>query len=440
MTPLVSYLVKAALMYLLCFVVYWVLFRKETFFLRNRTYLLISIILPAVIPLIRFSTDSALAGKMPGQEIIRMISPATTQPETGTLPLSQQLSENTSAPAQIPLSSILIGLYLAGVLFFLLRMILSYSGIIRLIIRSERQQLSEMILVITAHPVSPFSLFRWLVIPEQKRTHPDLEKVIRHERIHYRQWHSIDLLLSEILVVFQWFNPFVWMLKKNVVTNNEFFVDRRLLSVYTDVRSYQYALLTSSVGERRISMANSFNQGLIKKRIEMMNKKDTRLINRFKDLLIVPFAVMLFVTFSAWSMKPAGTESGSGQVVIKTEKQDKKKTKKASNNQVSIQVNGEDVDLKTEGDKVTDSSIERDGSKNTHSVLTEGKIYSINLNDPKGKERLIMVDGKIDDYDKWTKPRPVLIKTISLLDPDDAVKEYGDKAKYGAMVITTKKK
>jgi hypothetical protein len=51
-----------------------------------------------------------------------------------------------------------------------------------------------------------------------------------------------------------------------------------------------------------------------------------------------------------------------------------------------------------------------------------------------------MVDGKIDDYDKWTKPRPVLIKTISLLDPDDAVKEYGDKAKYGAMVIYTKKK
>lgn len=440
MTPLVSYLVKAALMYLLCYVVYWVLFRKETFFLRNRIYLLISVILPAMIPLIRFSTGSALAGKMPGQVIILMISPAKIQPETGTLDLFQQLSENTSAPSPIPWSSILTGLYLAGVLFFLLRMILSYSGIIRLIIRSEHQRLSEMILVITAHQVSPFSLFRWLVIPEQKRTHPDLEKVIRHERIHYRQWHSIDLLLSEILVVFQWFNPFVWMLKKNVVTNNEFFVDRRLLSVYTDVRSYQYALLASSVGERRISMANSFNQGLIKKRIEMMNKKDTRLINRFKDLLIVPFAVMLFVTFSAWSMKPAGTESGSGQVVSKTEKQDKKKTKEAANNQVSIQVNGEDVGLKTDGDMVTDSSTERDGSKKTYSVLTEGKIYSINLNDPKGKERLIMVDGKIDDYDKWTKPRPVLIKTISLLDPDDAVKEYGDKAKYGAMVIYTKKK
>jgi beta-lactamase regulating signal transducer with metallopeptidase domain len=439
MTPLVSYLVKAALMYLLCFVVYWVLFRKETFFFRNRIYLLISIILPAVIPLIRFSTGSPLAEIMPGHEIIRMISPATIQSETGTLPLSQQLSEHSFVPAPIPLSSILIGLYLAGVLFFLLRMILSYSGIIRMIIRSEHQRLSEMILVITAHQVSPFSLFRWLVIPEEKRNHPDLDKVICHERIHYRQWHSIDLLLSEILVVFQWFNPFVWMLKKNVVTNNEFFVDRRLISVYTDVRSYQYALLASSVGERRISMVNSFNQGLIKKRIEMMNKKDTRLINRIKDLLIVPFTIMLLVTFSAWSMKPAGTESGSGRVVIKTEKQDKKKTKKSSNSQVSIQVNGVDVDLKTDGDKFTDSSTERDGSKNTYSVLTEGKIYTININDPKGKERLIMVDGKIDDNDEWTKPRPVLIKTISMLDPDEAVKQYGDKAKYGALVITTKK-
>jgi bla regulator protein blaR1 len=419
MTPLVSYLVKAALMYLLCFVVYWVLFRKETFFLRNRIYLIISIILPAVIPMIRFSTGSPLAEKMPGQGIIRMISPATIQPETGTLPLSQQLSEITSAPAPIPWSSILIGLYLAGVLFFLVRMILSYLGIIRLIIKSERQRISEMTLVITAHQVAPFSLFRWLVIPEQKRTHPDLEKVIRHEWVHYRQWHSVDLLLTEILIVFQWFNPFVWMLKKNVVRNNEFFVDRRLLSVYTDVRSYQYALLASSVGERRMSMANSFNQGLIKKRIEMMNKKDTRLINRIKDLLIVPFAFMLLVTFSAWSTKPAGTESGSGQVVIKTEKQDKKKTKKESNGQVSIQVNGEDADL------------------NTDKNGTEGKIYSITINDPNGKERLIMVDGKIDDNDEWTKPKSVLIKTLRMLDSDEAVKEYGDKAKYGAIVITT---
>jgi len=395
MTPLVSYLVKAALMYLLCFVVYWVLFRKETFFLRNRIYLIISIILPAVIPMIRFSTGSPLAEKMPGQGIIRMISPATIQPETGTLPLSQQLSEITSAPAPIPWSSILIGLYLAGVLFFLVRMILSYLGIIRLIIKSERQRISEMTLVITAHQVAPFSLFRWLVIPEQKRTHPDLEKVIRHEWVHYRQWHSVDLLLTEILIVFQWFNPFVWMLKKNVVRNNEFFVDRRLLSVYTDVRSYQYALLASSVGERRMSMANSFNQGLIKKRIEMMNKKDTRLINRIKDLLIVPFAVMLLVTFSAWSTKPAGTEFGSV------------------------------------------SSTGSGGSKKTFSELTEGKIYAINLNDPKGKERLIVVDGRINDYNEWTKPRPVRIKTISKLDPGEAVKEYGDKAKYGALVITT---
>jgi hypothetical protein len=440
MTPLASYLVKAALMYLMCFVVYLLLFRKETFFFRNRIYLLISIILPAVIPLIRFSTGSALVGIIPGQGILRMISTGKIRPETGTLPFSQQVSENSSLPAPIPLNSILIGLYLAGVLFFLVRMIRSYSGIIRLIIRSEHQRLSEMILVITAHQVSPFSLFRWLVIPEQKRTHPDLEKIISHERIHYHQWHSIDLMLSEILLVFQWFNPFVWMLKKKVVTNNEFFVDRRLLSVYPDVRSYQYALLASSVGERRISMVNSFNQGLIKNRIEMMNKKDTRSINRFKDLLIVPFIIMLFVTFSAWSIKPAGTESGSSQVVVKSEKQDKKKNNKESTGKVLVQISGKEVDLETDKDKVTGTSTAGDCLKSTYSVLTEGHLYSIKVNDPKEKERLIMVDGKIENNDEWRKPRSVQIKTINMLNPDDAVKEYGEKAKNGALVITTEKK
>lgn len=305
MSLLIIYLVKASLMYLLCFILYWGLFRKETFFIRNRVYLLISLILPALIPLIHFPSGSAVASLMPEGGIDRILVVSSSLPVTDPALTVPEAAEMVKPPTPFPLEIVVLALYLSGALFFLLRMLRGYSGIIRLIIRSKRKRLLDMILVITTKKVSPFSFFRWLVIPGNKLQHTDLDKIIRHEMIHFRQLHSVDLLLSELLIVFQWFNPFVWMLKSSIVRNNEFYVDRKCLSWYNDVKSYQYALLTSSLGERRMTMANSFNQDLIKKRIEMMNKKKTRLINRIKDLLIVPFSLLLIVAFSAYSGKPA---------------------------------------------------------------------------------------------------------------------------------------
>jgi len=305
MSLLVTYLVKASLMYLLCFLLYWGLFRKETFFIRNRVFLLISLIFPALIPLIRLPSDSAVADLMPEVGIDRILIVPGSSPVTLPDPAVSGSEEMGAAPTPFPWETIALWMYLSGTLFFLLRMLWGYSGIIRLIIRSERKRLEDMILVITQRKVSPFSIFRWLVIPSNKLEHADLDKIIRHERVHFRQLHSVDLLLSELFVAFQWFNPFAWMLRSSIIRNNEFFVDRKCLLWYNDAKSYQYALLASSLGERRIAMANSFNQGIIKKRIEMMNRKNTRLINRIKDLLIVPFALLLIVAFSAYSGKPA---------------------------------------------------------------------------------------------------------------------------------------
>ena len=264
MSLFVTYLVKASLMYLLCFLLYWGLFRKETFFIRNRVFLLISLILPALIPLIHFDSGSAVANLMPEGGIERILIVSNSSPATLPDPVASGFAPMVALPTPFPWETIALFMCLAGTLFFLLRMLWGYSGIIRLIIRSKRKRLEDMILVITQRKVSPFSLFRWLVIPGNKLQHPDLDKIIRHERVHFRQWHSVDLLLSELLVAFQWFNPFAWMLRSSIIRNNEFFVDRKCLSWYSDPRSYQYALLNSSLGERRIAMANSFNQGITK--------------------------------------------------------------------------------------------------------------------------------------------------------------------------------
>jgi bla regulator protein blaR1 len=385
MNPLIPYLAKVSLMYLMFFLVYWVLFRKETFFIRNRIYLFICLILPVVIPLIHFPENSpvtSLASAESMSWILVMSNIMVTPPSMATAPVVQQPISDTSP---INWSSLILLIYLSGVLIFLFRMIWAYSGIIRMIARSDRKRLLKMILVITKVRVSPFSIFRWLVVPAHKQQHADLEKIILHEMVHFRQWHSIDLLLSELLIVFQWFNPFAWMLKSSIVSNNEFFVDHRLVSGYTDIKSYQYALLSSSVGERRIVMANRFNQGLIKKRIEMMNKKKTRLINRIKDLLIVPFAAILVLAFSAYSPKLAVPESNPAGPSILADQpaagfQDQV-TQKDTSKGVSIFFNGKKLTIKyleAAKDSTGDIRILRwNNLGETWSVLSKEKLEEL---------------------------------------------------------------
>jgi|GEM_PF-2569499 len=428
MSPLVTYLVKAALMYLLCFLLYWGLFRKETFFIRNRVFLLISLILPALIPLIHFPTGSAVANLMPEVGIDRILIVSNSSPVTLPAPAVSGAAEMVTSPTPFPWETITLLMYLSGALVFLLRMLRGYFGIIRLIIRSERKRLEDMILVITQRKVSPFSIFRWLVIPGNKLLNTDLDKIIRHEMIHFRQLHSVDLLLSELLVAFQWFNPFAWMLRASIVKNNEFFVDRKCLSWYNDVRSYQYALLTSSLGERRMAMANSFNQGIIKKRIEMMNKKNTRLINRIKDLLIVPFSLLLIVAFSAYSGKPAEAVANSDETFVSASQQmtdlQDQVVEKDTTKRLNIYINGHKLTI-TDLDCAKSLPANVRIFKNSGDMLTElskdtlNNLLQTNVNE---EATLILIEGdnKEEVVGIWTT------SDTSDLGTDDAILESRD--------------
>lgn len=443
MSLFITYLVKASLMYLLCFLLYWGLFRKETFFIRNRVFLLISLILPALIPLIHFPSGSTVANLMPEGGIGGMLIVSGSSPVA--LPVSSVSSpaEMAASPTPFPWETIALLMYLSGVLFFLLRILLGYSGIIRLIIRSERKRLEDMILVITQRKVSPFSLFRWLVIPGSKLQHADLDKIIRHEMVHFRQMHSIDLLLSELLVAFQWFNPFAWMLRSSIVKNNEFYVDRKCMSWYSDPRSYQYALLNSSLGGQRITIANSFNQIIIKKRIEMMNRKNTRLINRIKDLLIVPFSLLLIVAFSAYSGKPAEAVADTQEPSVVSEQQDAgfqdKVTRKDTSRILIIRTDGKELSVKDLASVKVDSGdfviLRMKNLDNSWSVVSREKLEEFLKEKKFDKESgLVMISGGEDGDD--TKDILKVLKEIDTADLDSghAIIEKKD----GKIVVRTK--
>ena len=121
-----------------------------------------------------------------------------------------------------------------------------------------------------------FSFFHWIFIHPESHTESEISEIITHEETHARQYHSADVLVSEIMCTFCWFNPFVWLMKREVRGNLEYMADHRVLETGHDSKSYQYHLLGLAHHKAAANLSNSFNVLPLKNRIKMMNKRRTK--------------------------------------------------------------------------------------------------------------------------------------------------------------------
>ncbi|MBK9391873.1 MAG: hypothetical protein IPN68_17390, partial [Bacteroidetes bacterium] len=113
------------------------------------------------------------------------------------------------------------------------------------------------------------SFFPYAVIPSEVYNSGNYTDILDHESAHLRQGHTFDLLLSEIFIAFQWFNPFAWLIKRSVVLNHEYLADQ-VFVINRSIKDYQYRLLNIAGEVKAVSLAHTFNS-LIKSRIIMIN-------------------------------------------------------------------------------------------------------------------------------------------------------------------------
>jgi TonB family protein len=135
------------------------------------------------------------------------------------------------------------------------------------------------------------------VIPSENYNNGDYKDILEHELTHIRQRHTFDLLLCELFRAMQWFNPFVWLIKRSVVLNHEYLADRVSIR-NNNIKEYQYRLLSFSIGFKNISLAHSFNS-LLKSRIIMINKKPTHKYALLKGLVILPVVAAVAYAFAS---------------------------------------------------------------------------------------------------------------------------------------------
>ncbi len=271
---MIIYLLKASMVFSLLFIPFLML-KNDTFFTRNRIYLLLSLFVSLVIPFLQFESSSLPINK----------NIAFVLEEVNINASTEILAENIS------FMNLVSYLFIIVTSFFILRFIFSVIKIYQLILKNSKEK-SKTETIVWLNDGGDFSFFKYVFLIKEKY-HP---YILEHERVHVRKGHSFDILFFELFKCFQWFNPFVWIAVKEIKSQHEYAADA--IASMVNKNEYQALLLSSVLGANLVPMTNSFNCLTVKKRFKMMNKKRSNKWSAAKLLIVFPFALLTLGMFA----------------------------------------------------------------------------------------------------------------------------------------------
>ena len=283
---MLAYFLKVNVAIVLFYAFYRLFFYKDTFFGWRRTALLCFFAVSAAVPLLNIQTWITEQEPMVAMADLyaSVVLPELT---IGTEAAPTDWKSILSEYANIA--------YWGIVALLMIRLIMQLAGIIHLACRCRKVQIGNTNIHLLPKADGPFSFFHWIFIHPSSHTEEEFNEILIHERTHARQWHSIDVIISELVCIFCWCNPFAWLMKREIRTNLEYMADARVLENGYDSKTYQYHLLGLSHQKAAATIYNSFNVLPLKKRIKMMNKKRTKEIGRTKYLMFLPLAALLMI-------------------------------------------------------------------------------------------------------------------------------------------------
>ena len=285
------YILKSAVCLSLFYLFYRLLLSKETFHRFNRIALLGILFLSLLIPFIEVTTahQTELSQTVLTVEQLLMVAEAMDPAEV-----------TVAQPKELSISwvQVLLLFYLVGIIFFACRNLYSLSRLLLLIKSGKQERLEGGVrLIVLEREVASFSWMRYIVI-SRKDLEEDGREILIHEMAHIQNRHSIDLLVADICIFFQWFNPGIWLLKQELQNIHEYEADETVINEGIDAKDYQLLLIKKAVGTRLYSMANSFNHSKLKKRITMMLKEKSNPWARLKYLYVLPLAAIAVTAFA----------------------------------------------------------------------------------------------------------------------------------------------
>ena len=199
------------------------------------------------------------------------------------------------APQLPSLLTIGIYLYYIGVIVMSFRFIAQLCSVFRMRWKGTRSMIDGQRIISIPTEADPFSFFGWIFLYLPDLKDESRQEILKHEQTHARQWHSMDVILCELINIVCWFNPFAWLIKTEIRLNLEYLADNKVAETTSDCKLYQYHLLNLVNKNVQTGLCNNFNVSHLKRRIIMMNKKRTHTTGRIKYALFVPLAAALLI-------------------------------------------------------------------------------------------------------------------------------------------------
>lgn len=283
MEEFLLYIGKAALALGAFYLAYLALFQHQKHFLFNRIYLPVSFLVSFLIPLITFTRVN----------YIRPLPVASTQ-SFAYLP---EVALANEPQFTFEWYHYLLAIYTFGIVVFLLNLLIGHLKAINIIRFSRLKELFGAQVNLTKKDVHPFSFFSRIVLSEKMLTNPNLKMIVDHEMIHVREHHTLDILFAELLFLFQWFNPFAWLIRDAMRNNLEYLTDHQVAQNH-NAEAYQLAMVGLAHKKGVAPFLTALNGSQLKNRIIMMKKKTENRYSLLKQLVVLPLLAVLIMGLS----------------------------------------------------------------------------------------------------------------------------------------------
>lgn len=480
MEMLLTYFAKSAGLLIVFFALYYFLLRKDHSFSTNRKFLLGGLFASAILPSVHFTRKVFIEAQTNSFQIME-----------GDFPVSEVIIQE---PVVNPIQ-ILFAIYFTGVVFMTGRMLLQLISLFKVLYSGKITKNGGINYIAVTGKMAPFSFLNFIVYNPGLHSETELLHILKHEKAHVMQWHTADVLLANLNLIYQWFNPFAWLYVKILQQNLEYIADSEAVKEAPCKKEYQKALVRISVKNFNPVLTNSFYQSFIKKRIVMLNRKSTPKNNYWKISLAFPLMlafIFLFNVKTEAQVRETTLISSNSEVILDF---DKNTTREDLNGYVAV-MNAYDVILKFENLKynndglLTNIKVEFiDRSNVSSGTVTKSKadgidpfryVYNVEegsrfatpkfhepvttargtknvrvkaynptqkdsakvilhtITSSTGQDPIYIVDGKVVKLSP-SEIDPKNVNSMTVLKGASAVSVYGKEAKGGAIIITTKK-
>jgi len=423
MENILNYAIQINVLLSVVYLGYVLLLKNLTFYLLNRMYFITGILFSFTYPFL--DIQSWFRKPIPSVGEIAM---------DWSMDLAQEVDKSV-----FTLNNILIVLLIIGVTILSIRFLIQMISLLRIHIYSEPAQWQSYLFRNVFIPIVPFSFLNKIYVNRDHHPEPELLDIFKHEDIHVKGLHSIDILISEFTLISSWFNPFVWLMRKAIRENLEFLTDQQVLNNGVDRQTYQYSLLRVNASGGSATLGNQFSFKTLKRRIMMMNKKRSAKIQLGKYAFMLPIFVLTAGAFTLNKAEAKITQATDAAKEIDLEpavsvfQSAQNSIEEAGLVQDTLK--GKVIGITLDGSNIPVKAAVRDTVSQAIPVVKMKIGTSL---DVKPTDLLYFVDGKEVDAGAFKSLEKNNIEAINILKDEAVLLKYGERGKKGAIEILTK--